>query len=111
VTHGRSQFVRLEALVFQAAATVPGLVPTRDELAAESARLQRDKDGIEIDQGLFLAHVLGDKTAGRHLCHAMLLPGPQVAELLPKLAADGAVDLGKVSVERKGKASMTRSTR
>jgi thioesterase DpgC len=106
VTRGRTRFVRLDALVFEAAATVPGLVPTRDELAAESACPQRDKEGIEIDQGLFLAHVLGDETAGGHLCHAMLLPGPQAAELLPKLAAEGAVDLGKVSVERKGKASL-----
>src|ERR1700736_2584093 len=92
VTRDRTRFVRLEALVFEAAATVPGLVPTRDELAAETACRQRDKDGIEIDYGLFLAHVLADETAGCHLCHATLLPRPEAAQLLPKLAAEGGVD-------------------
>ena len=106
LTRGRMRFVRLEALVFEAAAAVPGLTPTGDEVGAESARLQRDKDGVEIDQGIFLAHVLADETAGRHLCHAMLLPRPEAAELVGKLAAKGAVDLGNVTVERKGKASL-----
>src|SRR5258708_15017879 len=36
----------------------------------------------------------------------MLLPRPETAALLPRLAADGTVDLGKVSVERHGKASL-----
>jgi (3,5-dihydroxyphenyl)acetyl-CoA 1,2-dioxygenase len=106
ITRERTRFVRLDALVLEAAASVPGLVPTQVELAAESALAQRDKEGIEIDHGIFLAHVLRDKTAGRHLCHAMLLPRLEAAQLLPKLAVEGAVDLGKVSIERKGKASL-----
>jgi (3,5-dihydroxyphenyl)acetyl-CoA 1,2-dioxygenase len=106
LTRSRARFVRLETLVFDAAAAVPGLTPTRDEIAAESAHLQRDKDGVEIDQGIFLAHVLADESAGRHLCHAMLLPRPEAAELLGQLAADGRIDIGRVAVERKGKASL-----
>ena len=106
LTRGRTRFVRLEALVFEAAAAVPGLTPTQDEITAECARLQRDKDGIEIDQGILLAHVLADPQAGLHLCHAMLLPRPETHALLPKLAADGAIDLGKVTVERMEKASL-----
>src|SRR5262245_18794375 len=56
ITNARSRFVRVEALVIEAAAAVPGLTPTRAELADEGSRLQRDKDGIEIDHGILLAH-------------------------------------------------------
>jgi len=109
LTQRRSRFVRLEALVFAAAQAVPGLTPTAAQLAAETDVLQRDKDGVEIDQGIFLAHVLADEPAGRHLCHAMLLPLPHSAELVAKLDADGRLDLGKVSVERRGKATIVTS--
>src|SRR5579862_721594 len=84
LTRNRSRFIRLEDLVFAAAEAVPGLAPTRAEVAAEAEHLQRDKDGIEIDQGIFLAHVLASEAAGCHLCHAMLLPRPESAEYLKK---------------------------
>src|SRR5262249_12484877 len=102
LTRDRSIFVRIEALVFEAAAAVPGLTRTRQQVAAENARAQRDKDGIEIDQGIFLAHVLAGEDSGLHLCHAMLMPRPEAVDLLPKLAADGVVDLGKAEIARRG---------
>jgi thioesterase DpgC len=104
LTRNRSALLRLDALVEDAAQAVPGLVPTREQLAAEQGKLQGDKDGLEIDQGLFLAHVLAGERSGLHLCHAMLLPRMEAADLLSKLATDGIVELGKVSVERRGKA-------
>jgi thioesterase DpgC len=104
LTRNRSLFLRLDALVMEAATLVPGLTPTREQLTAETSKLQRDKDGIEIDQGIFLAHVLASERAGTHLCHAMLLPRPQVEELLPRLAAEGRVGLGTTTVERRGRA-------
>jgi thioesterase DpgC len=110
LTRNRSRFIRLEDLVFQAAAAVPGLTPTRQQMAVESSRLQRDKDGIEVDQGIFLAHVLASERAGLHLCHAMLLPRLIVDELLPRLEAEGAVNLGSVTVERRGKAAFLTTT-
>jgi enoyl-CoA hydratase/carnithine racemase len=106
LTRNRSQFIRLEDLVFAAAAAVPGLTPTAAEVAAEAELLQRDKEGVEIDQGIFLAHVLASETAGRHLCHAMLLPRAETAGYLKKLATDGRVDLGSAQVERCGKATV-----
>jgi enoyl-CoA hydratase/carnithine racemase len=106
LTRNRSQFIRLEELVFAAAAAVPGLTPSAAQVAAESELLQRDKDGVEIDQGIFLAHVLASETAGRHLCHAMLLPRAETTELLKKLETDGRVDLGPAQVERHGKATL-----
>jgi thioesterase DpgC len=105
ITHDFSRFVRIEDLVFVAADVAPGLVPTRQQVAAEAELLQRDKDGREIDQGILLAHLLAHDRAGRHLCHAMLLPRPEVEENLARLAADGVVDLGPARVERRGRAA------
>ncbi|HEY1544701.1 MAG TPA: enoyl-CoA hydratase/isomerase family protein [Xanthobacteraceae bacterium] len=104
-THDYARFVRVEELVYVAAETTPGLVPTRAQVAAEAALLQRDKDGCEIDQGLLLSHILGHERAGRHLCHAMLLPRPETAEQLARFAADGVIDLGPARVERRGRAA------
>ncbi len=104
LTDKRSRFRRVKDLVLAAADLAPGLTPGPDALAAEAGLLQRDKDGVEIDQGLFLAHVLGAERAGRHLCHAMLLPRPEAEAHLARLAAEGRVDLGPVLVERRGRA-------
>ena len=103
LTKGRTAFVRIEDLVYDAAAAFPGLVPTREEVAAEAALDQRDKDGAEIDQGLFIAHVLAGEPTGRHLCHAMLLPRQDSAEYIAKFAADGTLDLGATRLHREGR--------
>ena len=103
LTRDHAAFVRVEDLVYDAA-RIPGLVPTRAQVAHESALPQRDKDGCEIDQGLLLSAILADPVAGAHLCHAMLLPRPDSAERAQKFARDGTLDLGTASVERRGKA-------
>ena len=100
LTTGCSRFVRLEDLVDLAADIVPGLVPSRHEVAAEAALDQRDKDGIEIDQGLFISRVLADERTGAHLCHAMLLPRGDSTEPAARFAAEGRLDLGAVRLER-----------
>ena len=104
LTDGGTRFVRLEDLVFAAADAVPGLAPTKAEVAAEAALDQRDKDGVEIDQGILLAHVLAGERSGLHLCHAMLLPRPESAALAARFAADGRLDLGPARLERRGRA-------
>jgi thioesterase DpgC len=106
VTVRRSRFVRVEDVVVRAAAVVPGLVPTAEEIAAEDGTLQRDREGREIDQGILLAAVLRSARAGRHLCHAMLLPRPEAQALLPQLERDGKVELAGASVHREGKAAV-----
>jgi (3,5-dihydroxyphenyl)acetyl-CoA 1,2-dioxygenase len=106
LTVRRSHFVRVEELVIRAAGVVPGLVPTAQEIAVEDGFLQRDKSGLEIDQGLFLAAVLGNERCGRHLCHAMLLPRPDAVALLPQFERDGKVELAGASVHRYGKAAV-----
>jgi thioesterase DpgC len=104
LTRGRSQFLRVEDLVDQASLAVPGLVPHAQDMAEEAAREQRDKEGHEVDQGIFLAHVLSRERTGLHLCHAMLLPRPESAGLADDFGASGELDLGCVRLERKGKA-------
>jgi thioesterase DpgC len=105
LTRNRSRFVRVEDLVYEAAALVPGLAPTRSQVAAESAHAQRDKDGVEIDQGIFVSAVLASAASGRHLCHAMLLPRPEALERVPELERSGRVDLGAAEVFRASRAS------
>jgi len=106
LTDRRARFVRLEHLVIEAARMIPGLVPEAQQIAAEEGLKQKDKDGLEIDQGLFLAAVLRSERSGRHLCHAMLLPRPEAQALLPQLERDGVVELPGASVQRDGKAAV-----
>ena len=109
LTRERTHFIRLEDLVFAAADTVPGLTPPRAQVAAEAQLLQRDKDGVEIDQGIFLAHVLASESTGRHLCHAMLLPRRETPEYLKKFDIDGRIDFCKVEIERRRNAAVVTS--
>jgi thioesterase DpgC len=104
LTDRLSIFRRLDDLVYAAAKLVPGMVPTRKEVDADAACAQRDKDGVEIDQGLFLAHVLSRPRMGEHLCHAMLLPRPESAALAAEFASRGSLDLRAARLTRRGKA-------
>src|SRR5438270_5309356 len=106
LTKDMSAFVRAEPLVYDAASLVPGLTPTRSQVAAQNEKPQRDKDGIEVDQGIFFARVLAHPTAGAHLCHAMLLPKPDSVARLPELQAKGSLDFGTAALQRHGKATI-----
>jgi (3,5-dihydroxyphenyl)acetyl-CoA 1,2-dioxygenase len=106
LTNGGSKFLRVEQLVLEAAQIVPGLVPSAEALAAERRLLLKDKDGLEIDHGILLSHVLAHPKYGRHLCHAMLLPRAETFNLLEHFATDGLVDLGTATVSKVGKASV-----
>jgi (3,5-dihydroxyphenyl)acetyl-CoA 1,2-dioxygenase len=102
LTANLSRFVRVEQLIYDAAVLVPGLTPTLAQVDTEMALMQRDKEGHEIDQGLFVSSVLADPRAGTHLCHAMLLPRPEAIARLPEFAKTGSLDLGAAEVIRKG---------
>jgi len=106
LTDGRTRFVRVDELCRSAAELRPDLVPSADELAAEDARMLRDKQGAERRTAAFVAGVLGDAEAGAHLCHAMLLPHPETAARLAEYAASGALELPGATVHRVGKASV-----
>ena len=101
-----TSFLRVDELVYDAAKLVPGLTPTRQQVAAESAHLQSEKDGIEVDQGIFLAHVLAHAETGMHLCHAMLRPKLESIERAAEFIARDAIDFGPAKIERQGKAAV-----
>jgi len=99
------RFLRVDELAYAAAAQLPGIAPTLEAVRQESALALADKDGIEIDQGILLAHVLAHPQAGRHLCHAMLLPRPESTERLSDFIASGRLALGAATLGRAGKAT------
>ncbi|HTP61341.1 MAG TPA: enoyl-CoA hydratase/isomerase family protein [Burkholderiales bacterium] len=106
LTAKRSLFLRVDELCARAAREFPGLVPDAKALERESGIAQGDKDGLEVDQGIFLSQVLGDPAAGTHLCHAMLLPRAESKDLLKGFMQSGKINLDGARLERHGKASV-----
>ncbi|WP_317620948.1 (3,5-dihydroxyphenyl)acetyl-CoA 1,2-dioxygenase DpgC, partial [Streptomyces sp. CBMA123] len=105
LTDGLTRRPRLPALLDAAAERFPGLVPDRARMDAERARVQADKEGREIDQGVFCAAVLRSRTAGPHLIESMLAPTPRALDLLDDFRVKGRVDLDSVVVERRDTAA------
>src|ERR1700752_4704695 len=105
LTKDQTTFVRADVLAYEAAALVPGLTPTRQQVYAQGEKMQSQKDGIEVDQGIFFAHILARPDTGAHFCHAMLLPRTESLARLEEFTARGAIDLGTASVMRQGKAA------
>ena len=94
---------RVEELVYWAAERFPGLVPTLASVLAERARPQKDKEGIELDQGVFLAHMLAHPRIGAHLVQSMRRAKPGSLNLLPSFTATGVADLGSAHLRREGR--------
>ncbi len=106
LTKNLSDFKRVEEIVYDAARLVPGLTPTQKQVDAESPHMQSEKDGVEVDQGIFLAQVLALPEIGAHLCQAMLLPKTEAIERAPEFIEKGVVDFGPARVERRGKSAV-----
>jgi thioesterase DpgC len=106
LTRNQTSFVRAEPLVYAAAKLIPGLVPMRAQVDAQAEKMQSQKDGIEVDQGIFFSQILARPDTGTHFCHAMLLPRAEALAALPELQAKGEVDLGTAAVVRQGKAAI-----
>src|SRR3954463_10077404 len=110
VTAGRSRFVRVDQLCEEAAKHFPGELPSKEALAAEANRAQRDKTGLERQLGRFVAAVLADPLAGEHLCHAMLLPREESLAKVAEYERAGVMRFAGAQVERQGKASIVTMT-
>ena len=106
LTRNLSESRRVDELVCAAAKLIPGLTPNKKQVDAESASMQGEKDGVEVDQGIFLSHVLSKADTGMHLCHAMLLPKNEAVEHGAEFIKHGVVDFGPARVERQGKAAV-----
>jgi thioesterase DpgC len=100
LTDERRQSRRVSDLVYAAAERYPGLVPTRAAIEAERERPQKDKLGLEIDQGIFVAHVLAHRDIGLHLMHAMSQPRAEAVARLDEFRQRGAVEVGPMRVDR-----------
>ncbi|MEV5546760.1 (3,5-dihydroxyphenyl)acetyl-CoA 1,2-dioxygenase DpgC [Streptomyces sp. NPDC052309] len=108
LTDGGTKRLRIAELVEAAAAEYPVLVPTAEQLAADRGRRQADKEGYEIDQGIFLRAVLGSPRAGTHLLDTMLQPTPRALQLLPEFLRTGVLTTRSVHLERRdGTAHLT----
>jgi thioesterase DpgC len=99
LTNDLRQAVRADELLWQAAERWPGLVPTRAQCADEARRMQKDKDGREIAQGMLLSQWLADQRIGKHLVLAMLRPTEEALRRLDEFIARGSLDLGPVHIE------------
>jgi (3,5-dihydroxyphenyl)acetyl-CoA 1,2-dioxygenase len=96
--------LRVSELLMAVSARYPALLPTRAQLDAERGLMEQSaKEGLELDQGLFLAHVLADERCGLHLIHAMLRPRREALDQIAEFRRSGFVDLGGAKAERKGK--------
>lgn len=104
LSDGLRRPLRVEELVYEAAAVEAGL-PSREEMNAERELRLADKRGIECAQGEFLAAVLSSPDAGAHLVWSMLRPTEGALQRLEDFRSTGFADLGAACVERRGRAA------
>ena len=102
LTDGLTRPLRLAEVAYRAAERHPGRLPSRAEIAAERTCLQKDKAGLEIAQGDFIAHLLADPPCGDHLIAAMSEPLPEALAALETFKRDGSLDLGPMRIDRNG---------
>jgi thioesterase DpgC len=102
LTDGYRRRPRIAELVYAAAEQFPGHLPSRAAIAAERELLQKEKQGLEISQGTFIAHVLAHPRAGFHLMHSMSQPRAEAVARLADFQRDGSIDLGPMRIDREG---------
>jgi len=102
LTHGRRIPMRVAELVYAAAERFPEVLPTRAAIDQERDHPQKEKLGLEIAQGDFVAKVLANRSTAAHLLHAMSQPRPEAIANLDELRRTGTVDLGPMRVDREG---------
>ena len=106
LTSGLGAYLRIDELVAMATEAVPGLLPTPRQLQEEQAcASQSDKEGREIDQGIFLSAILHSSCGGVHLMDAMLRPTRKAEALLAEFSARGQLDFATLRLERRGAAA------
>lgn len=99
LTEGYSKFHRVDDLTYLASSVFPGILPTRQQVEEEAQRMQADKDGLEILQGVFLSQLLREEKSGMHLLTSMLRPKESSLELLDKFQREGEIELEYAKIE------------
>jgi len=102
LTANLTRAVRVDHLAWQAAELWPGLLPSRREVEQESTRMQKDKDGREINQGMFIGQMLSDRETGTHLVLSNLRPLEEALERSREFQKKGVIKLKTVRVEARG---------
>ncbi|MCX5415773.1 enoyl-CoA hydratase/isomerase family protein [Streptomyces sp. NBC_00059] len=102
LTDGGTRSPRLTELARLASERFPQLVPDPPRLKQDAAGLQRHKDGLEIDLGIFYAELLRHPRSGSHLVRSMTEPVPEALLRMGEFHSTGTVDLGPVAVHRDG---------
>jgi thioesterase DpgC len=74
-------------------------------MAEERSRLQADKEGREIDQGIFFHSLLRLPDTGIHMIESALKPSARAKDLLPRFCREGRLDLGSVLLEVRDRAA------
>ena len=101
ITNNMRKFYRIEVLINLVTKRFPSLLPDENIIEKENTLLLKEKEGFEIDYGIFLSSILSLEKAGLHLCHSMLLPTDSSLEILEKFDATNEINLGGAKVSRK----------
>src|SRR6187402_807063 len=96
----QSPYRNILDFALEAGVQFPGLVPTSEQYGRERILKQEDKEGHEIDQGIFFHHLLGNRATGPRLLSMLSLPTERARALLPAFETAGVADLGSVHVHR-----------
>ncbi|WP_371789875.1 enoyl-CoA hydratase/isomerase family protein [Streptomyces sp. NBC_01471] len=110
LTAGRTAHLRLAELARTAGREFPGLAPSARQMADEAGRIQSEKEGWEIDQGILFRALLRAPGPGAHLMESMLRPTPRALELLPGFRETGEVILKAARLERRRSAGFVTIT-
>ena len=99
LTNNLKEYLRVEDLCLKANDTVSHLLPSLDEMEDENKLFLKDKEGLEIQQGIFLSALLQNELEGLHLCKSMLLPLKLAEDRLEEYQRNGKVILNGAIVE------------
>ena len=92
-------FPRLDALAESASELCPGIYPSKKELLAEQQKLLRDKDGLELHQGMLFSQWFSDPELGQRMIRNMRRPTEKALELQEEIIKTGKADLKYARVE------------
>ncbi len=92
-------FPRLETLAESASKLCPGVYPSQQELQVEQNKLLRDKDGLELHQGMLFAQWFSDPEHGQRMIRSMRRPTARALGLQEEILKTGKADLEYARVE------------
>jgi thioesterase DpgC len=92
----------LSELLFRAAEMFPGLTPTRAQFDQERRYSQAEKEGREIDQGIFLRALFRCLDIAAEIADILRCPTSRALALLDEFDASGRIELATVHLQRQG---------